>query len=117
MKISIYHNPRWSKSRESVKILDELGHEYEVIDYINHPPSKNELRFLSNKMGVRAKNFIRNRESIFKELGLMDHMENDDLLFEKMSENPKLIERPIIVKGDRAIIGRPPEKINEFLKT
>ena len=51
MKISIYHNPRWSKSRESVKILDELGHEYEVIDYINHPPSKNELRSLSNKMG------------------------------------------------------------------
>jgi len=117
MKISIYHNPRWSKSRESVKILDELGHEYEVIDYINHPPSKNELRSLSNKMGFKAKNFIRNRESIFKELGLMDHMENDDLLFEKMSENPKLIERPIIVKGDRAIIGRPPEKINEFLKT
>ena len=68
-------------------------------------------------MGVKAKNFIRNRESIFKELGLMDHMENDDLLFEKMSENPKLIERPIIIKGDRAIIGRPPGKINEFLKT
>ena len=114
-KILIYHNPRWGKSRESVKILDNLGKKYEVLDYINFPPTKSELISLSDKLGIKAKDFIRNKESIFKELELKDHMENDDFLFEKMSENPKLIERPIIVKGDRAILGRPPEILEDFL--
>ena len=116
-KILIYHNPRWGKSRESVKILEALGKKYEVVDYINCPPTKSELKSLSNKLGFRAKDFIRNKELIFKELELKNHMENDDFLFEKMSENPKLIERPIVVQGAFAVIGRPPEKIKEFFKS
>ena len=114
-KILIYHNPRWGKSRESVKILENSDLEYETIDYINHPPSTDELRTLANKMNVRAKDFIRSGESVFKELNLKPHMDDDTILFKHMSENPKLIERPIVVMGDRAVLGRPPEKVEELI--
>ena len=116
-KILIYHNPRWGKSRESVKILESSGHEYEIIDYMNSPPAPNELQSLADKMGIRAKDFIRSRESVFKELDLTLNIDNDELLFQKMSENPRLIERPIVVRGDRAVLGRPPEKIEVLLNT
>ena len=114
-KISIYHNPRWGKSRESVKILDHSGQDYEIIDYMKAPPSPEELKMLANKMGIRAKEFIRSRESVFKELNLNTHLENDDELFQNMSKHPRLIERPIVVWGEKAVLGRPPEKIKEFL--
>ena len=116
-KILIYHNPRWGKSRESVKILDKSDQEYEIVDYIKSPPQPNELKSLADKMGIRAKDFIRSREAIFKELDLKLHIDNDELLFQKMSENPKLIERPIVVKGDKAVLGRPPEKIEDLLSS
>ena len=114
-KIIIYHNPRWGKSRESVKILENLGQEYEIIDYINTPPTPNELQSLADKMGIRAKDFIRSGESVFKELDLKLCLDNDGLLFQHMSENPKLIERPIVVKGEKAVLGRPPEKVRDFI--
>ena len=116
-KITIYHNPRWGKSRESVKILDEIQKEYKIIDYINNSPSKIELKSLAKKLGLRAKEFIRNKEVVFKELELNKQIDNDDFLFEKMSQYPKLIERPIIVNDENAIIGRPPKKIYDFLKS
>ena len=115
-KVFIYHNPRWGKSRESVKILEKAEQKFETIDYMNSPPSPEELQSLANKMGVRAKDFIRNRESVFKELGLKHFLDDDGLLFKHMSENPRLIERPIVVKGDNAVLGRPPTKIAELLK-
>ena len=114
-KVLIYHNPRWGKSRESVKILDNLGEEYEIVDYINTPPSAKELQSLAKKMGISAKDFIRSNESIFKDLGLKPFLDNDAILYKHMSENPKLIERPIVVKGEKAVIGRPPEKVRDFL--
>ena len=114
-KISIYHNPRWGKSRESVKILDNSGKDYEIIDYMNAPPSPDELKILAYKMGIRAKDFISSRESIFKELNLKPYLDDDAVLFQFMSENPKLIERPIVVRGDKAVLGRPPEKVEEFI--
>ena len=98
-----------------MKILDNSGKDYEIIDYMNAPPSPEELKILADKMGVRAREFIRSRESIFKELDLQPHLDNDDMLFKNMSENPKLIERPIVIKGGKAVLGRPPEKIKEFL--
>ena len=115
-KIFIYHNPRWSKSRESVKILENSEQDYEVVNYIDSTLSKEELKLLANKLGIRANEFIRKKESIFKELDLQKHLEDDTTLFKYMSENPKLIERPIVVRGDKAILGRPPEKITDFLK-
>ena len=116
-KVLIYHNPRWGKSRESVQILNDLAVEYEIIDYLNNPPSADELQSLANKMGVNARDFIRTKETVFRELNLQPHLEDDAFLFQKMSENPKLIERPIVVKGDKAVLGRPPERIREFLKS
>ena len=115
-KVLIYHNPRWGKSRESVKILESSGQEYDIVDYINTPPTPSELQALADKMGIRAKAFIHNKEAVFKELDLKPHIDNDELLFQEMSNNPKLIERPIVVKGEKAVLGRPPEKVKEILK-
>ena len=116
-KVLIYHNPRWGKSRESVQILNDLAVEYEIIDYLNNPPSADELQSLANKMGLKAREFIRVKEAVFKELDLQPHLDDEQFMFQKMSENPKLIERPIVVKGDKAVLGRPPERIREFLKS
>ena len=116
-KVLIYHNPRWGKSRESVQILNDLAVDYELIDYLNNPPSANELQSLANKMGVKARDFIRTKEAVFKELNLQLHLDDDRFMFQKMSENPKLIERPIVVKGDKAVLGRPPSKVEDLLNS
>ena len=100
-----------------MQILNDLNVEYEIIDYLNMPPSADELQSLANKMGLKAREFIRVTEAVFKELNLQSHLDDDTFMFQKMSENPKLIERPIVVKGDRAVLGRPPERTREFLKS
>ena len=100
-----------------MQILNDLSVDYEIIDYLNMPPSADELQSLANKMGLKAREFIRVTEAVFKELNLQSHLDDDTFMFQKMSENPKLIERPIAVKGDRAVLGRPPERIREFLKS
>ena len=116
-KVLIYHNPRWGKSRESVQILNDLAVEYEIIDYLNNPPTVDELQSLAIKMGLKAREFIRVKEAVFKELDLQPHLDDDTFMFQKMSEYPKLIERPIVVKGERAVLGRPPEKIEDLLNS
>jgi len=100
-----------------VQILNDLNVEYEIVDYLNNPPSANELQSLADKMGVNARDFIRTKEAVFRELDLQPHLDDEPFMFQKMSENPKLIERPIVVKGDKAALGRPPERIREFLKS
>ena len=100
-----------------MQILNDLAVEYEIIDYLNIPPTVDELQSLAIKMGLKAREFIRVKEAVFKELDLQPHLDDDTFMFQKMSENPKLIERPIAVKGDRAVLGRPPERIREFLKS
>ena len=100
-----------------MQILNDLSVDYEIIDYLNMPPSADELQSLANKMGVKARDCIRTKEAVFRELDLKPHLDDDIFMFQKMSENPKLIERPIVVKGDRAVLGRPPERIREFLRS
>ena len=100
-----------------MQILNDLAVDYEIIDYLNNPPTVDELQSLAIKMGLKAREFIRVKEAVFKELDLQPHLDDDTFMFQKMSENPKLIERPIAVKGDRAVLGRPPERIREFLKS
>ena len=100
-----------------MKILDNSGQDYEVIDYIKTPPSQEQLQSLADKMGVAAKDFIRSKEAIFTELNLKPHLDNDAILFKHMSKNPRLIERPIVVKGDKAVLGRPPEKVHDFINS
>ena len=100
-----------------MQILNDLTVDYEIIDYLNNPPSANELQSLADKMGVKARDLIRTKEAVFRELNLQPHLDDEPFMFQKMSENPKLIERPIVVKGDKAVLGRPPERFREFLKS
>jgi arsenate reductase len=98
-----------------VQILNDLNVEYEIVDYLNNPPSADELESLAIKMGAKARDFIRTKEAVFKELNLQPHLDDEHFMFQKMSENPKLIELPIIVKGERAVLGRPSKKVEKLL--
>jgi arsenate reductase len=113
--VIIYHNPRCSKSREALKLLEENGVEAEVVRYLDNPPSKEELKALLKKLGISARALMRTKEKIYKELGLKD-VDDEEKLIEAMVQHPKLIERPVVIKGDKAVIGRPPEKVLEIVK-
>ena len=98
-----------------MQLLKDNGVEPKLIKYLDEPPSEEELRKLAEMMGLRPNQFIRKREAEFKELGLKDKLEDDNELFRQMAAHPKLIERPIAVKGSSAILGRPPERTLELL--
>ena len=113
--VKIWHNPRCSKSRNAVTLLEEQGVEAEVVKYLDTPPSKSELVEVLKMLGISARELMRTKETLYQELGLKD--ENDeDALINAMVENPKLIERPIVIKNGKAAIGRPIENIVELLK-
>ncbi len=114
-KIIIYHNPRWGKSRDSVGILEKRRVEYTIVKYLESPLSIEQLKKISIKLNLRPKHFIRKTEEQFKSLNLAKDMENDERLFIAMAKHPKIIERPIIINGNKACIGRPPEKILEII--
>ncbi len=112
--IIVWHNPRCSKSRAGIKYLDEKEIEYEVRRYLDEPPSKEELKEVLKKLGMKPRELMRTKEKIYRELGLKD-VEDDEKLIEAMVEHPKLIERPIVIKGDKAVVARPETKIDEIL--
>ena len=113
--IKIWHNPRCSKSREALALLEEEGVEKEVVKYLESNPDKQSIKSILKMLGFSsARELMRTKEAIYKELQLKD--ENDEeKLIEAMVQHPKLIERPIIIKGDKAIIARPPSRVKEFL--
>lgn len=111
--ITIYHNPNCSKSRESLRLLTESGNEIEVVEYLKSPPSKNKLMELSKLLGLKPSEFTRKKEAVIAEENI--DLSSEEKVLEAMTKFPKIIERPIIVNGDRAVIGRPPEKIKEIL--
>lgn len=113
--ITILHNPKCSKSREGIKILDESGAEYEIINYIDTPLSSEEIKEVLSKLNISARELMRTKEDIYRELNLKD-IDDENALIIAMAENPKLIERPIVIKGDRAVIGRPSENILKLIK-
>jgi len=113
-KITIWHNPRCSKSRNAVALLEEKGVEAEVVKYLDTPPSRAELIAVLEMLGLSAKGLMRNKEDIYKELGIND-IHDEDVLISLMLANPKLIERPIVIKEGKAAIGRPIENIMELL--
>ena len=113
-KITIYHNPRCSKSREALGLLEEQGADVEVVKYLDTPPSKEELKSLLKMLGISARELMRTKEVIYKELGLKE-VEDEEKLIEAMVEHPRLIERPIVIKDGIAVIGRPPQKVIELL--
>ncbi len=114
-EVQIWHNPRCSKSRQAMEILQESGIEAVVIKYLDVEPDETMIKEVLGKLGIHAKELMRTKEEIFKELKL-ENVEDEGVLIRAMSRFPKLIERPIVIKGDKAVIGRPPEKIVEFLK-
>ena len=107
--VQIYHNPRCSKSRQTLAILEENGITPEIILYLENTPDSKTISSLLTKLGISARYLLRKGEDAYKELNLKDPSLDDTFLIEKMTEFPKLIERPIVVKGDKAVLGRPPE--------
>ena len=113
--VTIWHNPRCSKSRNAVALLEEKGVEAEVVKYLETPPTKEELKEILKMLGLSARELMRTKEDIYKELGLKE-VEDEEALIEAMVAHPKLIERPIVIKDGKAAIGRPIENIVEILK-
>ena len=111
----IYHNPNWSKSKKSVEILENSEINYKIVKYLVDIPSKNDIKKICSILGIKPKELVRKGEKDFKENNLISIIDNDDLLIEKMNLYPKIIERPIIIIGNKAVIGRPPENILDIL--
>ena len=116
MKTRIYHNPRCSKSRATLKLLEETGTNLEIVEYLKTPPSKKKLKSLIKKLGLSAKNLIRTNEPAFKEANISLERASEEELVNLMVTHPKIIERPIVEVGERARIGRPPENTLELVQ-
>ncbi len=115
MTVTIYHNPRCSKSRQTLDLLRAQGVEPNIVHYLESPPSKTALKGLVKKLGLTsARDMMRIKEAPYLELSLED-VKAETALIDAMAENPILIERPIVVNGDKAAIGRPPEAVLEIL--
>ncbi len=112
--IKIYHNPRCQKSRLALKMIENSGDDFEVIKYLENPPSESELREILRYLNLKPENLIRKNERIWKE-NYKNKILSDEDLIQIMLTNPKLIERPIVIKGNKAVIGRPPENVESIL--
>lgn len=112
--IQIYHNSRCGKSRECLLLLEKSGQEYEIIKYLEDVPTFDELKEIIKKLGVKPIELVRRKEKIWIE-NFKDKILSDDEVIQAMISNPILIERPIVINGDRAVIARPLEKANAIL--
>lgn len=112
---TIYHNPRCSKSRANLEMLEAKGIKPTIIKYLETPPSIQELTEILNKLGLQAEQIVRKGEALYKELGLGDKSLSNEQWIELLANNPQLIERPIVVNGNKAAIGRPIEKVIDIL--
>ncbi|EKE86858.1 arsenate reductase (glutaredoxin) [Idiomarina xiamenensis] len=113
-QVTIYHNPRCSKSRQTLSLLEQQGVPLTIVEYLKTPPSAPELQSILDKLGYQPKALMRKKEEIYQSLGLADE-DDAEVLLTAMVNNPKLIERPIVVNGDKAAIGRPPEAVLDIL--
>ena len=115
MSLVIYHNPRCSKSRQTLALLRERGLEPEIVLYLESPPSEAGLEELLDMLGMPARDLMRRKEAPYREFGLDDPSLTRAELVAAMASHPILIERPVVVSGTRAAIGRPPEKVLDIL--
>lgn len=113
--ISIYHNPRCSKSRQTLALLEARGIEPEIVLYLETTPDEKALKEVLQKLGIPARQLLRKGEDAYKENNLADDSLSEDQLIDAMVANPKLIERPIVINGDKAALGRPPEQVLDIL--
>ena len=113
LSIQIYHNPRCSKSRATLALLEANGHAPEVIEYLKNPPNSQTIRELVEKLGIKSHELLRKGESEYQSLALQDS--TDEQVVDAIVKHPILLQRPIVVAGDRAAIGRPPEAVLDIL--
>ncbi len=113
--IRIYHNPRCSKSRQTLELLKQQGIEPQIVEYLKEPPGADEIESVLNMLDLEPRELMRRKESEYKELGLDNPELDRKALIQAMVDHPKLIERPIVINQDRAAIGRPPESVLEIL--
>ncbi|EON91009.1 arsenate reductase [Marinobacter lipolyticus SM19] len=111
----IFHNPRCSKSRQTLELLTDRGIEPEIIRYLETPPTEQELIHILDVLGYEPRQLMRAKEKEYKELGLDNPDMDRDALVSAMAANPKLIERPIVIRGDKVALGRPPENVLTIL--
>ena len=112
----IYHNSRCSKSRQALALLRDNAIEPIIVEYLKEPITKPQLKDLLKKLGLEPRELLRKSEKEFKDLQLSNKSLSDDIVIDFMIKHPKLIERPIIVRGDHAVIGRPADKIFNLMK-
>lgn len=115
MSVTIYHNPRCSKSRAALALLEEKGVVLDVIEYLKTPPSKAEMKRILKGLGMEPRDLMRKKEAPYKELDLADEKLGRDALIAAMVENPVLMERPIVEQNGKYALGRPPENVLEVL--
>ncbi|MGY0560665.1 MULTISPECIES: arsenate reductase (glutaredoxin) [unclassified Luteimonas] len=111
----LYHNPRCSKSRSALELLNRRGIEPVIVRYLDTPPDADALGELLRKLGIGPRELLRRGEEEYASLGLADPALDDTAIIQAMAAHPRLIERPILVRGDRAVIGRPPERVLELI--
>lgn len=111
--MKIYHNPRCSKSRQTLQLLKDNNQEFEVVEYLKNIPTTEEIKDLLMKLNLSASEILRKGEAAYKEI-IKGKTFSEEELIQIMIENPKLIERPIVVKGNKAVLGRPPENVTIF---
>jgi len=114
-KVTVYHNPRCSKSRQTLALLEDHGVESVVVEYLKDAPDAKALKALVKKLGLRPKDAVRKGEAVFKELGLSNKLDDDDAMIRAIAKHPILLERPIVVAGAKARLGRPPEQVLEII--
>ena len=115
MAVTIYHNPRCSKSRQTLKLLQERDVDLDVIEYLKTPPDAKQLERILNLLGLEPRELMRTREAAYKENDLGHEKLSRDELIAAMVDNPILIERPIVITDGQARIGRPPESVLEII--
>lgn len=113
--VTIYHNPRCSKSRQTLALIEEKGVDADIVLYLETPPSASDITELLGKLGISARQLLRKGEDAYKENNLKDTALSDSDLIDAMVKFPKLIERPIVISGDKAVLGRPPENVLELI--
>ncbi|MBL3527650.1 MAG: arsenate reductase (glutaredoxin) [gamma proteobacterium endosymbiont of Lamellibrachia anaximandri] len=115
MSVEIFHNPRCSKSRQTLQLLKDNGVEPEIVEYLKTPPNRDTLEQVLDMLGMEPRDLMRKKESEYKENNLADPSLSRDQLIDAMIAHPKLIERPIVIKNGKAALGRPPEQVLEII--
>ena len=114
-KVTIYHNPRCTKSRQTLQLIRDAGVEPEIVEYLKTPPGADELDDILKRLKIEPIDLMRRKEPPFKELGIANRELSREEAIQILVDNPVLIERPVVVKGRKAVIGRPPENVNDLL--